>query len=72
MQMKGEQREQTMDVARTWGKLAQDRSCLVHRHPELPWEASSRKRCAWPRRTKASSNPWACYLDPPLGGSTFL
>jgi hypothetical protein len=34
-QMEGEQREQTMDVARTWDRLAEDRSCLVRRHPEL-------------------------------------
>jgi hypothetical protein len=34
-QMEGEQREQTMDVARTWDRLAEDRSGLVRRHPEL-------------------------------------
>jgi hypothetical protein len=33
--MKGEQRDQTMDVAKTWDKLAEDRSGLVKRHPEL-------------------------------------
>jgi hypothetical protein len=33
--MEGEQREQTMDMARIWDKLAEDRSDLVRRHPDL-------------------------------------
>ena len=34
-QMQGEQREQLLEMARTWDKLAADRSELVQRHPEL-------------------------------------
>ena len=34
-QMKGEQREQLLEMARTWDQLAQERSDLVRRHPEL-------------------------------------
>src|ERR687897_804180 len=34
-QMKGEQREHLLDMARTWDKLAEERSDLIRRHPEL-------------------------------------
>ena len=34
-QMQGEQREQLLEMARTWDQLAADRSELVRRHPEL-------------------------------------
>ena len=34
-QMKGEQREQLLEMARTWDKLAEERSELILRHPEL-------------------------------------
>ena len=31
----GAQREQLLEMARTWDSLAQDRDWLVERHPEL-------------------------------------
>ena len=31
----GEQRDQLLEMARTWDKLAEERSALVQRHPEL-------------------------------------
>ena len=31
----GEQRDQLLEMASTWDKLAEDRSILVRRHPEL-------------------------------------
>ncbi|HZH53547.1 MAG TPA: hypothetical protein VEZ16_16905 [Microvirga sp.] len=31
----GPQREQLLEMARTWDNLAQDRNWLVERHPEL-------------------------------------
>jgi hypothetical protein len=34
-QMQGEQRKQLLEMARTWDKLAEDRSDLIRRHPEL-------------------------------------
>jgi hypothetical protein len=34
-QVQGEQREQLLEMARTWEKLAEERSDLVRRHPEL-------------------------------------
>jgi hypothetical protein len=34
-QMQGEQRDQLLEMARTWDQLAADRSELVRRHPEL-------------------------------------
>ena len=34
-QMKGEQREQLLEMARTWDKLADERSDLIRRHPKL-------------------------------------
>jgi hypothetical protein len=34
-QMKGEQREHLLDMARTWDKLAEERSDLIRWHPEL-------------------------------------
>jgi hypothetical protein len=33
--MQGEQREQILSMAATWEKLAEDRSDLIRRHPEL-------------------------------------
>jgi hypothetical protein len=33
--MQGEQRELILSIATTWEKLAEDRSALVRRHPEL-------------------------------------
>jgi hypothetical protein len=34
-QMQGDQRKQLLEMARTWDKLAEDRSDLIRRHPEL-------------------------------------
>jgi hypothetical protein len=31
----GEQRDQLLEMARTWEKLAEERSDLIRRHPEL-------------------------------------
>jgi hypothetical protein len=36
--MQGQQREQLLDMAATWEKLASDRSVLIRRHPELAAE----------------------------------
>jgi hypothetical protein len=36
--MKGEQRDQLLEMARTWDKLAEERVDLVRRHPELALE----------------------------------
>lgn len=38
----GEQRDQLLEMARTWERLAEDRASLVARHPELalPGETS--------------------------------
>jgi len=33
--MQGERREQLIEMAATWERLAQDRSDLVRRHPDL-------------------------------------
>ena len=45
-QMQGEHRDQLLDIAETWDKLAQDRSDLVRRHPDLgrPAEHSEEMR----------------------------
>ena len=42
-QMKGAQREQTLDLATTWDNLAEDRSVLVRRHPEIGLEGEHRE-----------------------------
>ena len=34
-QMQGEQRDQLLEMARTWDNLAADREKLVRNHPEL-------------------------------------
>ncbi len=34
----GEQRDQLLEMAATWDKLASERSELVRRHPELAFE----------------------------------
>jgi hypothetical protein len=36
--MTGEQRDQLLEMARTWDKLAEERAELVRRHPELALE----------------------------------
>ena len=33
--MQGEQRDQLLEMAATWDRLASDRSELIRRHPEL-------------------------------------
>ncbi len=33
--MPGPQRDQLLEMARTWDKLAEDRSELIRRHPEM-------------------------------------
>ena len=48
-QMQGQQREQLLEMARTWDKLAEDRSDLIRRHPELALENEHREET---RRTK--------------------
>jgi hypothetical protein len=37
-QMSGEQCDQLLEMARTWDKLAEERSDLVRRHPELAFK----------------------------------
>lgn len=39
--MQGEQREQLLEMAATWEKLAAERSELVRRHPELAIDGES-------------------------------
>lgn len=40
----GEQRDQLLEMARTWDDLARDRARLVHYHPELdPSKPSAQK-----------------------------
>ena len=39
----GEQRNQLLEMASTWDKLATDRSDLVRRHPELGLEGEHRE-----------------------------
>ena len=36
--MQGQQRDQLLDMAATWERLASDRSDLIRRHPELKRE----------------------------------
>ncbi len=40
-QVHGEQRDQLLEMARTWDKLADERSDLVRRHPELAMTGES-------------------------------
>jgi hypothetical protein len=42
-QMQGSHREQLLQMARTWDKLAEDRSDLIRRHPELALEGEHRE-----------------------------
>jgi hypothetical protein len=42
-QMPGEQRDQLLEMARTWDKLAEERSDLVRRHPELALKGEHRE-----------------------------
>ena len=50
--MTGQQRDQLLEMAATWERLAEDRAALVKRHPELAVdgeaaeEATSRKEAA--------------------------
>ena len=39
----GEQRNQLLEMASTWDKLASDRSDLVRRHPELALDGEHRE-----------------------------
>jgi hypothetical protein len=39
----GEHRSQLLEMAATWDKLAQERSDLVRRHPELALEGEQRE-----------------------------
>jgi hypothetical protein len=39
----GEQRNQLLEMAATWEKLANERSDLVRRHPELAMEGEQRE-----------------------------
>ena len=42
-QMQGQQREQLLEMARTWDKLAEDRSNLIRRHPEVALKGEHRE-----------------------------
>ncbi len=50
-QMKpGPQRDQLLEMARTWEKLAVERSDLVRRHPELAIEGEHEEEAKRPKR----------------------
>jgi hypothetical protein len=50
-QMKpGPQRDQLLEMARTWEKLAAERSDLVRRHPELAIEDEHEEEAKRPKR----------------------
>ena len=42
----GEQRDQLLDMAKTWERLAADRSALVRRRPEVALEGESHEESA--------------------------
>ncbi len=42
-QMQGEQRDQLLEMARTWDRLAEERAELIRRHPELALEGEDRE-----------------------------
>ncbi len=44
--MQGEQRDQLIEMAATWEKLAKDRADLIRRHPEqaIPGEREEEKK----------------------------
>ena len=44
----GEQRDQLLEMARTWDRLADDRSDLVRRHPELALEGERQEETGRP------------------------
>jgi hypothetical protein len=47
----GEQRDQLLEMALTWEKLAAERSDLVRRHPELSIGTEHAEEVAKPRRS---------------------
>ena len=47
---KGVQRDQLLEMAATWDKLAADRSDLVRRHPELALDGEHREEVGLPRK----------------------
>jgi len=51
--MQGQQRDQLLDMAATWERLASDRSDLIRRHPELEAHSNDREDAA---AIKDSSN----------------
>ncbi len=46
----GPQRDQLLEMARTWEKLATERSDLVRRHPELAIEGEHEEEAKRPKR----------------------
>ncbi len=46
----GPQRDQLLEMARTWEKLATERSDLVRRHPELAIEGEHEEEAKHPKR----------------------
>jgi hypothetical protein len=44
--VQGVQREQLVEMAATWERLADERSELVRRHPELALEGEGRQKAA--------------------------
>ena len=49
-QMQGEQRDQLLEMARTWEKLADERAELIRRHPELALTGEGQEEVQLPRK----------------------
>jgi hypothetical protein len=49
----GEQREQLMNMAAQWERMAADRAALIHRHPELAHDGEHEEEC----EVRAPSDP---------------
>ena len=44
--MTGQQRDQLLEMAATWERLAEDRAALVKRHPELAVDGEAEEEAA--------------------------
>ena len=68
-QMQGDQRKQLLEMARTWDKLAEDRSDLIRRHPELAhaeevWARAERILDVRRARERVAPHPFGPARDP--------
>ena len=55
--MEGGQRDQLLEMAATWDKLAADRSAFVRRHPELAGRGESEEARAEPASWRDDRRP---------------